>query len=52
VVSIVEWASLQAMEAAKSAIEAQQIQQGFDPETFRRDLGIRADTAVYSVAPS
>ncbi|HWV04435.1 antibiotic biosynthesis monooxygenase [Ralstonia sp.] len=52
VVSIVEWTSLQAMEAAKSAIEARQIQEGFDPETFRRDLGIRADTAVYTVAPS
>lgn len=52
VVSIVEWTSLQAMEAAKSAIEARQIQEGFDPETFRRDLGIRADTAVYSVAPN
>ncbi|WP_316882723.1 antibiotic biosynthesis monooxygenase family protein [Ralstonia flatus] len=50
VVSIVEWASLQAMETAKSAIEAQQVQEGFDPETFRRDLGISADTAVYTAA--
>ncbi|CAJ0790899.1 hypothetical protein LMG19083_02072 [Ralstonia psammae] len=50
VVSFVEWASPQAMEAAKSAIEAHQIQEGFDPEMFRRDLGIRADTAVYTAA--
>jgi hypothetical protein len=50
VVTIVEWASDDAMTAAKAAMQAHYAREGFDPAAFMRDLGIRPDMRAYRPA--
>lgn len=47
VVTIVEWASQEAMAAARGAMQAHYAREGFDPAAFMRELGIRPDIAAY-----
>ena len=47
VVTIVEWASGPAMEAAKTAMHAHYASEGFEPAAFIRQLGVRADIGSY-----
>ena len=47
VVTIVEWASGAAMEAAKAAMQAHYAREGFEPAAFIRQLGVRADIGSY-----
>jgi heme-degrading monooxygenase HmoA len=47
VVTITEWESAEAMAAARDAMAEQFRREGFDPDTFRRSLGIRADVGTY-----
>jgi hypothetical protein len=47
VVTLVEWANAEAMAKAKSSVDAQYAQEGFDPATFMKSLGIRGDLALY-----
>jgi heme-degrading monooxygenase HmoA len=47
VVTIVEWASEEAMAAARTAMQSQYAREGFDPAAFMRELGIRPDMATY-----
>lgn len=47
VVTITEWESADAMAAARDAMAEKFRREGFDPEVFRRSLGIRADVATY-----
>ena len=47
VVTLTEWESAQAMAAARDVMAEQFRREGFDPETFRRSLGIRADVGTY-----
>lgn len=47
VVTITEWESAEAMAAARDAMAEQFLREGFDPDTFRRSLGIRADVGTY-----
>ena len=51
VVTITEWESAEAMAAARDAMAEQFRREGFDPETFRRSLGIRADVGSYRAVP-
>ena len=50
VVTIVEWADERALANAKSLMQAHYAQEGFDADTFMKQLGVRADLAVYSPA--
>ncbi len=50
VVTIVEWASADAMNAAKAIMQAHYAREGFDPAAFIQALGIRADIAAYQPA--
>jgi heme-degrading monooxygenase HmoA len=50
VVTIVEWASAQAMAQAKAAMQAHYASEGFDPPTFMKRLGVRGDLSVYEAA--
>jgi hypothetical protein len=50
VVTIVEWASGEAMNAAKVAMQAHDAQEGFEPAEFMQALGVRADMAAYQPA--
>ena len=50
VVTIVEWASGDAMRAARLAMQAHYAREGFDPAAFIQQLGIRADMAAYQPA--
>lgn len=50
VMTIAEWAGAEAMASAKSAMDAHQAQEGFDPDAFRQRLGIRAESTVYTAA--
>jgi hypothetical protein len=43
VVTLVEWANGEALSAAKSSVDAQYAQEGFDPVNFMKSLGIRGD---------
>jgi hypothetical protein len=52
VVTLVEWASAQAMSDAKSSIDAQYAGEGFDPASFMTSLGVRGDLALYTVTDS
>lgn len=47
IVTIVEWASEQAMAAAKAAMQAHYAREGFEPATFMRELHVRPDMVVY-----
>jgi heme-degrading monooxygenase HmoA len=50
VVTIVEWASQQALAEARAAMQARYAQEGFDTAAFLAQLGVRADLAVYAPA--
>ena len=50
VVTIVEWASDDAMAAARAAMQAHYAREGFDPAAFMRELGIRPDMRAYRSA--
>ena len=47
VVTIVEWASGEAMAAAKASMHEHYLREGFDPAAFMRSLGIRPDMGAY-----
>lgn len=51
VVTIVEWASAEAMARAKATMQAQYASEGFDPPAFMKGLGVRGDLSVYCRAP-
>jgi heme-degrading monooxygenase HmoA len=50
VVTIVEWASAEAMARAKATMQAYYASEGFDPPSFMKSLGVRGDLSVYSRA--
>jgi len=50
VVTIVEWASAEAMAQAKASMQAHYASEGFDPPAFMKSLGVRGDLSVYSRA--
>jgi heme-degrading monooxygenase HmoA len=50
VVTIVEWASAEAMARAKATMHAHYVSEGFDPPAFMKSLGVRGDLSVYSRA--
>ena len=47
VVTIVEWAGGEAMAAAKDAMRAHYLREGFDPGAFMQELGVRAELGTY-----
>jgi hypothetical protein len=48
VVTVVEWASAHAMAEAKATMQARYAEEGFQPEAFMREIGVKADLALYS----
>lgn len=48
VVTVVEWASAEAMVAAKGVMQKKYADEGFDPPSFMHKLGVRVDVGVYS----
>jgi heme-degrading monooxygenase HmoA len=50
VVTVVEWASAQTMDAAKAIVQKKYAEEGFDPASFMQRLGVRADMGVYGNA--
>lgn len=48
VVTIVEWASAAEMGYARDILHRHYAAEGFEPETFMRSLGVRADLALYA----
>jgi heme-degrading monooxygenase HmoA len=48
VVTLVEWADAAAMAQARATVQAHYTSEGFDPPSFMKSLGIRADMSVYS----
>ena len=50
VLTIVEWASAQAMNAAKTIVQKKYAEEGFDPESFMIKLGVRAELGIYGSA--
>lgn len=47
IVTLVEWASEQAMATAKTAMQAHYAREGFEPAAFMRELRVRPDMLVY-----
>lgn len=47
VVTIVEWADDDAMQAAKAAMHASYERERFDPASVMQSLGVRADIGTY-----
>lgn len=47
--TVVEWSSEAHMAAAKTAMQARYVQEGFDPGAFMRELGVMADLGTYRV---
>ena len=50
VMTVVEWASPQAIVAAKDLVKKKYAEEGFDPAVFMLALGVRADMGIYSEA--
>ncbi len=50
VVTVVEWASTQAIVAAQDVMQKRYAEEGFDPAAFMRRLGVRADLGLYNSA--
>jgi spore maturation protein SpmB len=50
VVTLVEWASTPAMDAAKAIVQKKYAKEGFDPASFMQRLGVRVDMGLYSNA--
>jgi hypothetical protein len=48
VVTVVEWANAQAVASAQAVMLRKFEEEGFDPATFRRKLGVRGDSGFYS----
>jgi hypothetical protein len=46
-VTFVEWASAEAMAAARAFMQGKYAEEGFDPQAFMQRLGVRADLGVY-----
>lgn len=47
VMTIVEWASTDAMLAAKAVMQGRYAKEGFDPPAFMQRLGVRATIGLY-----
>ena len=47
VVTVVEWASTDAVAAAQVVIQKQFAVEGFDLQAFRKKLGVRGDSGIY-----
>ena len=50
VITLVEWASPEAMAAARASVQRCYADEGFDPQAFMRQLGVEADFGVYAPA--
>ena len=50
VATLVEWASTDAMAAARERIRQRYTEEGFDPTEFMKRLGVRADMALFAGA--
>lgn len=50
VVTMVEWDSLDSLNAAKAAMQALYAAEGFDPAAFMAELGVRPEMGVYQSA--
>lgn len=48
VATLVEWASADAMVAARAQIQRRYSEEGFDPTAFMRRLGVRADMGLFT----
>lgn len=47
VITVVEWASPEAMAAARVSVQRRYADEGFDAQAFMRQLGVEADFGVY-----
>ena len=50
VVTVVEWATADALESARAVIQEQLAIEGFDLQAFRGGLGVRGDSGLYGEA--
>jgi hypothetical protein len=50
VVTVVEWASSDAVAAAQVVMQKQLAGEGFDIQAFRKKLGVRGDSGMYRAA--
>ncbi|MGO4390239.1 antibiotic biosynthesis monooxygenase [Variovorax sp. M-6] len=50
VATVVEWASADAMAAARALIQKRYAEEGFDPPAFMQGLGVKADMGSYGGA--
>jgi len=50
VVTVVEWASADAIAAAQAVMQQQLATEGFDLQAFRKKLGVRGDSGMYREA--
>ncbi|MEP6771744.1 MAG: antibiotic biosynthesis monooxygenase [Polaromonas sp.] len=50
VVTVVEWASADAVAAAQAVMQKQLASEGFDIQAFRKKLGVRGDSGMYRKA--
>ena len=50
VTTVVEWASPEAMAAAKALIQKRYAEEGFNPPAFMQRLGVKADMGLYGGA--
>lgn len=50
VVTVVEWASADAVAAAQAVMQKQFAVEGFDLQAFRKKLGVRGDSGMYREA--
>lgn len=49
VMTLVEWADAQALEAAKAHLQQQHARAGFSPEAFMKALGVRAEKGRHAL---
>jgi heme-degrading monooxygenase HmoA len=50
VVTVVEWASADAVASAQAVMQEQLAREGFDLQAFRKKLGVRGDSGMYREA--
>lgn len=50
VMTIVEWESADALNAAKAVVQQKYAEEGFDPASFMQSLGVRMDAGIYNIA--
>ncbi|MDB5092242.1 MAG: antibiotic biosynthesis monooxygenase [Candidatus Eremiobacteraeota bacterium] len=48
--TLVEWESADAVNAAKAVVQETYAQEGFDPASFLQSLGVRMDVGIYTNA--